>query len=76
MIKEAYSAEIINDEDLWIYMLTDHNMTSHTYDTKLADEIYSRIKNYVPELKKLLNIPKVNKELVNENQLQKEQGVH
>ena len=37
-------------------MLTDRNMTSHTDDKKLADEIYNRIRNYVPELKKLLNI--------------------
>ena len=57
-------------------MLTDRNMTSHTYDKKLADEIYSRIRNYVPELKKLLNIPRVNEESVYEDQLQKEQGVH
>ncbi|AEK74201.1 nucleotidyltransferase [Rickettsia conorii subsp. heilongjiangensis] len=54
--KEAFVAGIINDESLWIYMLTDRNMTSHTYDKKLADEIYNRIRNYVPELKKLLNI--------------------
>ncbi|GAA5253072.1 HI0074 family nucleotidyltransferase substrate-binding subunit [Candidatus Rickettsia kedanie] len=39
VIKEAYSAGIINDEDLWIYMLTDRNMTSHTYYTKLAQYI-------------------------------------
>ncbi|KIJ89324.1 HI0074 family nucleotidyltransferase substrate-binding subunit [Rickettsia asembonensis] len=55
MIREAFVTGIINDESLWIYMLTDRNMTSHTYDKKLADEIYSRIRNYVPELKKLLD---------------------
>ena len=27
-------------------MLHDRNLTSHTYDEKLADEIYSRIKLY------------------------------
>ncbi|HJD54731.1 MAG TPA: HI0074 family nucleotidyltransferase substrate-binding subunit [Rickettsia endosymbiont of Proechinophthirus fluctus] len=56
MIKEAFVAGIINNESLWIYMLTDRNMISYTYDKKLADEIYNRIRNYVPELKKLLNI--------------------
>lgn len=56
VVKEAYAAGIINDEELWIQMLLDRNMTSHTYDEKLANEIHSRIKNYVPELKKLLNI--------------------
>ncbi|HJD57784.1 MAG TPA: nucleotidyltransferase substrate binding protein [Rickettsia endosymbiont of Ceroptres masudai] len=55
VIREAFVTGIINDESLWIYMLTDRNMTSHTYDKKLADEIYSRIRNYVPELKQLLD---------------------
>lgn len=58
IIKEAFAAAIINDEDLWIEMLSDRNMTSHTYDEKLADEIHGRIKNYVPELKKLLELMK------------------
>lgn len=36
-------------------MLSDRNMTSHTYDEKLADEIYNRIKIYVTELNKLMH---------------------
>lgn len=36
-------------------MLSDRNMTSHTYDEKLADEIYKRIRNYVLLIKELLN---------------------
>ncbi|MCZ6902205.1 MAG: HI0074 family nucleotidyltransferase substrate-binding subunit [Rickettsia endosymbiont of Ixodes persulcatus] len=36
VLKEAFTAGII----IWIYMLADRNMTSHTYDEKLADEIY------------------------------------
>ncbi|WP_341791480.1 HI0074 family nucleotidyltransferase substrate-binding subunit [Rickettsia endosymbiont of Gonocerus acuteangulatus] len=59
VIKEAYAVGtvgIINDEDLWIYMLLDRNMTSQTYNKKLADEIYEHIKNYTPEFKRLLSI--------------------
>ncbi|WP_395476677.1 HI0074 family nucleotidyltransferase substrate-binding subunit [Rickettsia endosymbiont of Pantilius tunicatus] len=56
VIKEAYAVGIINDEALWVHMLLDRNMTSHTYNEKLADEIYNRIRTYVPELKKLLDI--------------------
>ena len=63
VIKDAYAAGIINDEDLWIHMLLDRNMTSPTYDEKLANEIYSRIKNYVPELRKLLDILQVNERI-------------
>jgi len=55
ILKEAFTAGIISDENLWIYMLADRNMTSHTYDEKLADEIYKRIKNYVPAIKELID---------------------
>ena len=55
IIKEAFAVSLIDNESVWIQMLTDRNMTSHTYDEKLADEIYDRIKNYVPELNKLMH---------------------
>lgn len=54
VIKEAFLTGLVDNEKLWLQMLLDRNMTSHTYDEKLADEIYARIKEYVPELKKLL----------------------
>lgn len=54
-IQEAFAVNLINNEDIWIKMLKDRNMTSHTYDAKLADEIFSRIKLYVPELRNLFN---------------------
>lgn len=53
VIKKAFAVGLIDNEELWIKMLFDRNMTSHTYDEKLADEIYERIKKYVPELDKL-----------------------
>lgn len=56
VLQEAFAVGLIDNERLWLQMLTDRNMTSHTYDEKLADEIYMRIRNYVPELKKLLSI--------------------
>lgn len=55
IIKEAFAANLINNESLWVQMLADRNMTVHTYNEKLADEIYMRIKDYVPELKKLID---------------------
>lgn len=53
IIQEAFSVNLIDNESVWIKMLRDRNMTFRTYDEKLADEIYSRIKLYVPELRKL-----------------------
>lgn len=64
IIKEAFSVNLIDNESLWIKMLRDRNMTSHTYDEKLADEIFSRIKLYVPQLRNLLkNVEEIDKDI-------------
>jgi len=52
-LQKAYRLEWIDDEDLWVRMLKDRNMTSHTYKQELAKEIYGRIKTYYPEFVKL-----------------------
>ncbi len=54
VIKEAFAVHLIDDEGIWLRMLKDRNMTSHTYNEMLADEIYVRIKLYVPLLHELL----------------------
>jgi nucleotidyltransferase substrate binding protein (TIGR01987 family) len=53
VIKTAYQARIINNEEIWLQMLIDRNTTSHTYDEELANKIFEAIKNYVPELRKI-----------------------
>jgi nucleotidyltransferase substrate binding protein (TIGR01987 family) len=53
--QQAFKVDLINDEQLWLKMLNDRNMTSHTYNEKLADEIYCSIKLYLPDLRDLLN---------------------
>lgn len=55
VIQEAFNVNLISNEGVWIKMLKDINMTSHTYNEKLADEIFLRIKLYVPELRQLCN---------------------
>lgn len=47
----AFSHKLIEDEKLWLSMLDDRNKTSHTYDEKLADDIFSKIKSYFPVMK-------------------------
>lgn len=61
VLKEAFAAGLIDHESVWSTMLSDRNLTLHTYDEKLADAIYMRIRNYVPEFKNLLE--KVNQDL-------------
>lgn len=53
-LRKAYSSGIISDEELWLNMLDDRNITSHIYDEAHAKEIYDRIKGlYAVELKSL-----------------------
>jgi nucleotidyltransferase substrate binding protein (TIGR01987 family) len=54
IIRQSYINEIIEDEELWLQMLKDRNLTSHTYDEALADEIFKHIKLYVPLFKEAL----------------------
>lgn len=42
------------DEKIWLEMLQDRNLTSHTYKKELADQVITRIKkNYVSALQQL-----------------------
>ncbi len=50
VLQEAFSAKLIDDDALWIKMLDDCNMTSHTYNEDLPDEIFSHLKNYYTEM--------------------------
>ena len=42
-VQQAYSIHWINDESVWLSMLKDRNLTSHTYKEDLALEIYHRL---------------------------------
>jgi nucleotidyltransferase substrate binding protein (TIGR01987 family) len=50
VLREAYAGGLIDNESLWLSMLHDRNLSSHTYNQDLALEIYARIKTYYPVL--------------------------
>ncbi len=52
VMQKAYLVELISDEAVWLAMLDDRNLTSHTYKEALAHEIYENIKRYAPFLRK------------------------
>jgi len=54
VLQEAYAGGLIDDEKVWLRMLKDRNLTSHTYNEDLADEIYEHIKKYYPILEEAL----------------------
>ncbi|MGH4123729.1 MAG: nucleotidyltransferase substrate binding protein [Clostridium sp.] len=54
VLREAYSAGIISDDELWLKMLNDRNSTSHIYSEQVATEICNNIKGkYVMALSEL-----------------------
>jgi len=54
----AYKQGWIDDEKLWLNMLNDRNLTSHTYNKALALEIYERIQTYYPEMRRVCRLLK------------------
>lgn len=47
-LQKAYAMQLIDDEDFWLDMMEDRNLTSHTYRYNLAQEVYNHIKLYYP----------------------------
>ncbi len=53
-IKTALQNELINEAESWFSGLEDRNLSTHTYDEDLIDELISDIKNiYLPQFSKL-----------------------
>jgi len=50
-ISEAYQMKWFENESLWLDMLKDRNVMSHTYKKIKADAVYERIRAYYPEMK-------------------------
>lgn len=53
VLQQAYAVGWIKDENLWLQMAQDRNLTSHTYQEELALEIYQRIPAYLKEIQKV-----------------------
>jgi len=53
-IKQAFQIGLIDNGHIWIDALSNRNLTTHTYDEALADNMVKEIKElYFPELKKM-----------------------
>ncbi len=46
-LKEAFKFGLVEDDPRWIEALEDRNLTVHTYDEATADDVYSRLPNYL-----------------------------
>jgi nucleotidyltransferase substrate binding protein (TIGR01987 family) len=52
--KQAFYQEWIDNELLFSDMIKNRNLTTHIYDSELAENVYLDIKNYLPLFKELL----------------------
>lgn len=51
-IKQAFQNDLINDGHIWIEALSNRNLTTHTYDSEVANKIVIEIvSKYFPEIK-------------------------
>lgn len=54
VIKEAFNAKLLDNGQAWIDMMLHRNLLSHTYDSKVFEEVLLAVeKNYLPEIEKL-----------------------
>jgi len=54
VIKQAFASKYINEPEIWIKMIGDRNLMSHTYDVAIFEEIFLTIwKEYLPAIKEL-----------------------
>ena len=44
-MREAFAQNLIENQDVWILMINDRNLTAHVYNEETAVEIGNRIKN-------------------------------
>ncbi len=54
VVKEAFKAKYIDQIEIWLDMINDRNLLSHTYDFKVMEEVIPDIqKRYSPALSAL-----------------------
>jgi nucleotidyltransferase substrate binding protein (TIGR01987 family) len=55
-VKQAFKFGYIPDDEIILDILNDRNQTSHIYEEKTAEEIYTRIsKIYVSKIEEIIN---------------------
>lgn len=53
VVREMGRNNMISDVNLWLQAIDQRNLSSHTYNEQLAEEVYKFIQNFFPEFEKL-----------------------
>ena len=53
-LKQAFSMHWLDDEVLWLEMLSDRNKMAHTYSAADAMKVYESLNKYLPKFQDLL----------------------
>ncbi len=51
--REAFSYGLLTEEDVWVLMVQDRNLSVHTYNEELANQLYARLPRYLPVFRQL-----------------------
>ncbi|MFH1096399.1 MAG: nucleotidyltransferase substrate binding protein [Candidatus Desantisbacteria bacterium] len=55
-LKEGFRINLLDEDEIYLDMLEDRNITSHVYDQETAEDIFERIKtDYLQAMEKVLN---------------------
>lgn len=52
--REAFSYGLLTKEEAWVQMVQDRNLSVHTYNAALANQLYARLPRYLPAYRQLL----------------------
>lgn len=55
-MSQAYASHWLTDETVWLMMLKDRNLTSHTYKEDLAREIHGRLTGHLQAMQALYQL--------------------
>ncbi len=53
-LERAFQSGWLGDEETWLKLLSDRNLTAHTYNQAVARQIYADVKAAMPELEAVL----------------------
>ena len=61
--QEAFSYGLLAGEEAWVQMLQDRNLSVHTYNEELANQLFTRLPGYLPPFRQLVDELQAMKEL-------------